>query len=135
MRPMAPPPHAQSALRLLSIGAAMVLLVSALVPPDALPESASCVFKRATGAPCPGCGLTHGFLALARGRVVEAWQSNVMTFPLFLVVTLLVPAPLAARACPKLTTRLTLPRLAGAAVVLASALVAFGVWRLLAGGP
>jgi hypothetical protein len=40
----------------------------ACTPPD-LPV---CAFRWLTGRPCPLCGLTHAFFALAKGRLGEA---------------------------------------------------------------
>lgn len=37
----------------------------------------SCTFAEATGLPCPGCGLTRGTLALARGD----WRSALLFHP------------------------------------------------------
>ncbi len=32
----------------------------------------SCAFRRVTGTPCPGCGLTRSWVALGRGAVSES---------------------------------------------------------------
>ena len=36
-------------------------------------DSSICLFRRATAIPCPGCGLTRGFAALAKGHFGEAF--------------------------------------------------------------
>ena len=33
-----------------------------------------CLFRSLTGIPCPGCGMTRGFVAMGHGRFLEAWQ-------------------------------------------------------------
>jgi hypothetical protein len=38
----------------------------------------SCLFHRATGLYCPGCGATRAAYALLHGRVLEAAQDNLM---------------------------------------------------------
>lgn len=43
-----------------------------------------CVFKRLTGIPCPGCGLTRGFLAILRLDFSSAFSYNILVIPLFL---------------------------------------------------
>lgn len=37
------------------------------------PETTLCLFRRTTGIPCPGCGLTRAAGHLARGEWGEAW--------------------------------------------------------------
>jgi uncharacterized protein DUF2752 len=44
-----------------------------------------CGFKNLTGLPCPGCGLTHSFCAIGKGRLGEAFSYNLLGLPLFLV--------------------------------------------------
>ena len=36
-----------------------------------------CTFRRLTGWPCPGCGLTRSFVFLAHGRLADAFGINV----------------------------------------------------------
>ncbi len=45
-----------------------------------------CMWKRVTGRPCAGCGLTRGFVQLAHGDVVEAVRLNPLTPVVFLWV-------------------------------------------------
>ncbi len=49
-----------------------------------------CIFRMATHLPCPLCGLTTSFALTARGRVVEAFESNVLGPPLFAATLLVV---------------------------------------------
>ena len=48
----------------------------------ALPKTVLCPFKALTGLPCPGCGITHAFLALGRLDFAGAWAANPLVFPL-----------------------------------------------------
>lgn len=44
--------------------------------------SPGCSFKRLTGHPCLGCGLTRGFAAFSHGRIGEGLGYNLLT-PIF----------------------------------------------------
>lgn len=35
-----------------------------------------CTFRRLTGVPCPGCGLTRSFVFLAHGQLLDALRAN-----------------------------------------------------------
>ena len=37
-----------------------------------------CTFRRVTGVPCPGCGLTRSFVFLAHGQVLDAFRANLL---------------------------------------------------------
>ncbi len=51
----------------------------------------SCAFRRLTGVPCPGCGLTRSFVYLAHGQALDAFRMNLLG-P-FAFTALLVQAP------------------------------------------
>ena len=82
-----------------------VLALSAWLQPDArgfgthqqlgLPP---CGFEAMTHVPCPGCGLTTSFAAMAHLHVVEALRAHLMGPPLFaLVAAVAVVAPRGVR--------------------------------------
>lgn len=48
-----------------------------------------CGFKNITGLPCPGCGLTHSFCALAKGDLLSAVAFNALGPLLFLALALI----------------------------------------------
>lgn len=51
---------------------AVFALVIVLMPPDGVPGLDICFFKRMTGAPCPGCGMTRCGSCLLRGEFRRA---------------------------------------------------------------
>lgn len=57
--------------------AGVVLLAVALLPLDRIPYTI-CTFLRITGYPCPSCGLTRGFVAMAHGQ----WLAVLYACPL-----------------------------------------------------
>ena len=61
----------------LALIAGGVLLVVALLPLDRIPYTI-CTFLRLTGYPCPSCGFTRGFVAMAHGQ----WLAVLYTCPL-----------------------------------------------------
>ncbi|MCL2013956.1 MAG: DUF2752 domain-containing protein [Oscillospiraceae bacterium] len=48
-----------------------------------LSDEGICVFRRFTGIPCFGCGLTRGFLSVFRLDFVAAFSYNLLAVPLF----------------------------------------------------
>ena len=40
-----------------------------------------CPFRLVTGHPCPGCGLTHAALCLARGDIVGSLRAHALLLP------------------------------------------------------
>jgi hypothetical protein len=54
-----------------------VLLAVSILPLDRIPYTI-CTFLRLTGYPCPSCGLTRGFVAMAHGQ----WLAVLQTCPL-----------------------------------------------------
>jgi hypothetical protein len=60
-----------------------VFLASIILPLSDGDYFTICAFKNVTGFPCPGCGLTHSFCALARGRLERAFEYNLLGPPVF----------------------------------------------------
>jgi hypothetical protein len=85
----------------LLIGAALVILLAALlevregekigVPGIESPLPGVCTFRRITGQPCPGCGLTRSFVSIAHGDVSGAWFFNAAGPLVFLLVAGQIP--------------------------------------------
>lgn len=50
-----------------------------------------CTFRRVTGFPCPGCGLTRSFVFLAHGHLVDAFRMNLFGPPAFVWVVAQLP--------------------------------------------
>lgn len=67
------------------------LAVARFVPLPAMPLP-RCTFHAATGWPCPFCGFTRAFVALAHGEWAGAWRDCPLGLVLFLVaLALFVP--------------------------------------------
>ena len=92
----------------------------------------ACPFNKVTGLPCPGCGVTRGMGALARGRWHEAIEFNLFTpmialsVATMLIVTLLPDSRRFAtiQVLSKLEQRTGLPLLTLIAMIL------WGFWRI-----
>lgn len=68
------------------IGLSCVFLLSAVLKPPTGEYFTVCGFKNFTGLPCPGCGLTHSFCALAKGELSDAFSFNLLGPALFLIL-------------------------------------------------
>lgn len=82
------------AFALVAIGASLVLPLGGL-------GVDVCVVHRVSGLPCPGCGLTRAFIAVAHGDLSSAVALNpfvLVLFPLFVAVAAVWLAPSAGRA-------------------------------------
>jgi len=89
------------------------------------PAGSICMLRRATGLPCPTCGLTRSFYAMGRGAVGEAFEEHPLgplVFVLFGVVWVRSAGILlAGRAWLNVAARVltwSLPFIAGAALIL-----------------
>lgn len=60
----------------LVVGAGAFLALSAPFWPLVARFLPPCLFRTLTGVPCPTCGTTHAFLALAHGDLAAALASN-----------------------------------------------------------
>jgi hypothetical protein len=64
---LSPPPTAALAIY---AGAAAVLVAGYWF------DGSTCLWRTLTGLPCPGCGMVHALLAMARGDMRAAWAFN-----------------------------------------------------------
>ncbi len=62
-----------------------LLLASGIIP---LPSQPLCWSQLILGRDCPGCGLTRGFIAMARLEFTEAARLNPLAIPLFVFLLL-----------------------------------------------
>ena len=94
-----------------------------------------CVFHEVTGLPCPGCGLTRGMTAFARGDVRQAlhWHPFTPVFACGIVLMVVVTLLPATRREQWLNTIARIEARTGITFVLLIALVAFGLWRMTKG--
>jgi hypothetical protein len=109
---------------------AAVYALAAAVPARALDGlPVLCPFRRHTGLPCPGCGGTHAFAAMAHGQWTAAWAYNPLAAVLFvlglawLALAFTAPRHRLLRPGPRAGVWLAAAFLAGS--------VAFGAWRIL----
>ncbi len=107
----------------LALAGTLAPLLLWLAPVDLLARFAgSCTFHALTGLPCPSCGTTRGFLALAHGDLLAALRMNPLLFGFLLAVWAWTPV-----AWILWLGRLPRPRMAlggrGSRLVIALALV------------
>lgn len=85
--------HSRKLAALTLAGLSLVFLASAVFRPGGVSLSDDyftvCGFKNMTGLPCPGCGLTHSFCALAKGDLPTAFAFNALGPVLFLGLALI----------------------------------------------
>ena len=67
-----------------------VIIASFIISPESLDRHTGlakavppCMFKKITGIPCPTCGMTHAFTCISRGRLNDALNYNILSFPLY----------------------------------------------------
>ncbi|MCX7699452.1 MAG: DUF2752 domain-containing protein [Gemmataceae bacterium] len=113
----------------------IVLAVVLVIPPESGLGVELCAWKNATGAPCPGCGLTRSGANLFRGR----WRQALSFHPLGLIMHPILLGLGLLAAFPESVRRALAVRVAawqrGIAVMLALVWVvffAFGFGRWLA---
>jgi len=90
----------------LALIAGGVLLAAALLPLDRIPYTI-CTFLRLTGYPCPSCGLTRGFVAMAHGQWLAVLHACPLAALLYVATALVFAVNTAALLCG---VRLTIGR-------------------------
>ena len=56
------------------------------LPGMSIPLPELCMTKTVLGIPCPGCGMTRGFISIAHGQWTRAWAFNPVSFLVFALV-------------------------------------------------
>jgi hypothetical protein len=113
----------------------VILALSFGFGPDTLPELQTCAFRRITGRPCFGCGMTRAFCAISHGEFSRAFRLHPFAYPLYAACVALLIAPISTR----LRWRPRFDRHRAAKVVrwglwiLALGWLAFGLWRIRSG--
>lgn len=83
------------ALALVVLGASMMLGIRdgrhVVLPVTDTSLPGTCTFRKLTGVPCPGCGLTRSFISMGHGRIAEAWRYNPAGLFFFAVVLFQIP--------------------------------------------
>jgi hypothetical protein len=106
--------------------AVSVLLLSFAFSQNTLPKLDLCLFHAITGLQCPGCGLTRAFCAISHGQFTLAWGLNPFSYFFYALALMGAAHPSFANLLPeKATIAITL--------IITAALVAFGVFRIVAG--
>ena len=75
-----------------------VLLAAALLRLDLIPYTI-CTFLRFTGYPCPSCGLTRGFVAMAHGQCLSVLHTCPLAALLYAATALVFAVNAAALLC------------------------------------
>lgn len=121
-----------AAVEVVALGGAAALLVACSLPPDHIEDGpVVCPFRRLTGLPCPGCGLTRSWVYLAHARWADAVAAHPFGALAAVAALVLVVAVVVARARrrppPDLNRFVRRPWVIG----VVSAWLAFAVVRLL----
>jgi len=72
--------------RLLWLAMVGVIAASFVYETSSLSGEVLCIWRRWTGLPCPSCGLTRSFCAMARLDVIEAFRMHLAGPPLYIGV-------------------------------------------------
>jgi len=65
-----------------------IFIYSGIFSPEKDNYPVVCFHQKITGMPCASCGLSHSFSLIMRGRISEAYQSNIYGIRIFLFFAL-----------------------------------------------
>jgi hypothetical protein len=116
------------------LGLARLLTVNArdhvVVPVLNLQLPETCASRQIVGYPCPGCGLTRGFIAVLHGRWRQAWHYNPGVYIVALLVVGQIPYRVIQIRYAQLgVSELQYPRV-GNVLILATVSTLLGQWLL-----
>ncbi|GAB2657007.1 hypothetical protein GCM10027169_20720 [Gordonia jinhuaensis] len=74
-----------------------MIVAAAVSPAQAAHGPVLCPFRLATGLPCPGCGLTRSWVALAHGDVAGAFALNLFGPPTMVLAVAWLVSTVASR--------------------------------------
>jgi hypothetical protein len=115
-----------------ALGAGAVLAVSGCFRPDGLPETVLCGFRRLTGLPCPGCGLTRSFCAISHGEFARAFEFNPFGYVFYALALCLIAWPVVAHFRPGFGERLLHSRAATVVpLVFVVLMMVYGTARII----
>lgn len=99
--------------------AGLAVVAAVLLPSRALRDAPTlCTFRRITGRPCPTCGMSRSWNALARGKVADSVRFHPFGPALFVAALVAAVAP----------ERLNRPELRSPRVVMPLATAWVAVW-------
>jgi RsiW-degrading membrane proteinase PrsW (M82 family) len=93
-----------------------------------LPET--CASRQIIGYPCPGCGLTRGFIALLHGQWRQAWHYNPGVYSVLLLVIIQIPYRVVKIRCAQLGVSEKQFSRAGELLILATVFLLLCQWLL-----
>jgi hypothetical protein len=115
----------------LALAAGAALAISFAFTPSSMPKLGTCLFRRVTELPCPGCGLTRSFCAISHGDFAGAWEFHPFGFAFYALAVTLVVWPFVARRRPELEAMILRSRFTWISLVLLLAgMFVFGGVRL-----
>ena len=115
------------------IVAGAALLVSFIWTSASFPHVELCYFRRLTGLPCPGCGLTRAFCAISHGQFLSAFKLNPFAFAFYAAALTVLFWPLLRRAFPRTMARANVSRILSIAVpTLVFGMIVYGIARIAA---
>jgi hypothetical protein len=116
------------------LGLARLLTVNAqdrvVIPGLNLQLPETCASRQIVGYPCPGCGLTRGFIALLHGQWQKAWHYNPGVYMVILLVIIQIPYRATQIRCAQLGgSEIHYPRV-GELLILATVFLLLCQWLL-----
>src|SRR3954465_15376423 len=99
---MSPDTVSRAVDRAVYVGMGASLVAAPLLSPHTLDAGpVLCPFRRLTGLPCPGCGMSRSFVALAHGDISDAFAYNRLRPLLMAIFVVAITWKLVSLASPR----------------------------------